>query len=359
MEMATLINNTMAASLKEATAAINRTRPLTKEELIANAKESIRYVEERNWQMGYGYEAPSFPLFTQKLEGLESGLYLFAGESNCAKTGLMLNIFWDLVLHSPNKLYGIYFSLDDAKTEIYPRVIAMQQTIPIGCVKKPRVYEDKAKQDPNNYSHYLDFIAKRKVGYDNLIEQAEHFSVFDASNQEDGCANEQDMYDKIKKIQEAVRNSDPDASIIVVIDAIDDIRLKTEVVDRAEEIAKTVKRWTVDLDIPIFCSKHLKKINGNRRPILDDLRDSNTLVYEASVVFLIFNDVSKNKQQAKVFYLSDDGETKQPIVEMDWAKNKKSSYKGITFCHFIPDYSKASECTEAQGKHYESSIYSL
>lgn len=359
MEMNTIMSNTQIEKLNQAIAARNKPVSITKRELIEKAKASIRAIEERTWAMGMGYIAPSFPIFSQKLEGLESGLYLFAGESNSGKTACMMNIFWDLVLHQENKLYGIYFSLDDAKTEIYPRVIAMQQMIPIGCVKKPKVYEDKVKADSVTYGYYLDYLAKRKIGFDNLIEQAEHINIFDASNAEDGCSNEDDMYNAIKKIKAAVQKEDPEANIIVAIDAIDDIRLKTEVLDKSDHIAKTVKHWAVELDIPIFCSKHLKKLNGNRRPILDDLRDSNTLVYEASAVFLVSNDVSKNKQQAKIFYLAEDGETKQPIIELDWAKNKKSSFKGMTFSHFIPDFSKASECSEAQGKHYESSMYSL
>ena len=271
----------------------------------------------------------------------------------------MVNLFWDFVLHPANKLYGIYFSLDDAKTEVYPRIIAMQQGIPISCVKKPALFEKKAQEDSATYGHYLDYLAKRKIGYETLLAQAEHINVFDNSSDSEGCSNEQEMFESIKKIQEAVKKENPEANIIVAIDAIDDIRLKTEAQDRAEEIAKIVKKWAVELDIPIFCSKHLKKINGNRAPILDDLRDSNTLIYEASAVFLVSNDVSKNKQQAKIFYLAEDGETKQPIIQLDWAKNKKSSYKGITFSHFIPDFSKASECTEQQCKHYESSMYSL
>lgn len=359
MKIPELIEKTQQEAIKEALAVRQRGQAITKDHLVEKTCQAIRAIEARNWQTGEGYQAPHFPLFTQKLEGLESGLYVFAGESNSGKTGVMINIFWDLVLHPSNKLYGVYFSLDDAKTEIYPRIIAMQQMIPIGSVKKPKVYQDKATQDPIQYSHYLDYLDRRQVGFDQLIEQAPHVGIFDNSSPEEGCSNEQEMYAQIKKIQEAVKKQDPDANIIVVIDAIDDIRLKTEVPDRAEEIAKIVKSWAVELDIPIFGSKHLKKINGNRRPILDDLRDSNTLIYESSVVFLIFNDVSKNKQQAKIFYLSEDGETKQPIIEMDWAKNKKSSYKGITFAHFIPDFSKASECSEAQGKHYESSMYSL
>jgi len=34
---------------------------------------------------------------------------------------------------------------------------------------------------------------------------------------------------------------------------------------------------------------------------------------------------------------------KQPVIELDWAKNKKSSYKGISYYHFTTEYSKLTE----------------
>ena len=60
-----------------------------------------------------------------------------------------------------------------------------------------------------------------------------------------------------------------------------------------------------------------------------DLKDSNRLEYEADVIYLVYNDVSRNKEAAKIYSrgASEDA-PKQPILELDWAKNKISSYKG-------------------------------
>lgn len=332
---------------------------MTKNKLIEKGKFDIQQIEDRGWNIGEGYNAPHFPFFTKKIENFESGLYLFAGESNSGKTTVMTNIFWDLVLHKKNKLYGIYFSLDDAKNELYPRIIAMQKGIPIGCVKKPRIYQKQLEENPVEFLHYSDYLIKREEGFALLMEQSEHVIILDTSTHEDGASNDEEMYNMIKNIQRSVKKEDSEANIIVAIDALDDIHLKHDAKDRDDEVAKMIKQWAIQLDIPIFATKHLKKLNANRRPTLDDLRQSNTLVYEASAVFNIFNDVSKNKQQAKVFYLDENGETKQPVIEIDWAKNKKSDYKGISFAHLIPSFSKIYECTEEQGKHYERSVYSL
>ena len=43
--------------------------------------------DKRAWSKGKGYVAPNYPIFTNKLEGVDEGLYIFAGESNGGKTG--------------------------------------------------------------------------------------------------------------------------------------------------------------------------------------------------------------------------------------------------------------------------------
>lgn len=358
MQLENLFLNTQKAT-EFALKATRETQNLSKKVFVDKAKSSIDNIETYFRNVGEGYKAPNFPLLCKELENLESGLYVFAGESNSGKTCIMSNIFWDFVLHKPNKLYGIYFSLDDSKKEIYPRIIAMQQNIPIGCVKKPKLYEEALKKDCDTYSHYIEFLSKREIGFNQLREQAENVIILDTSVPEDGASNADDMYTMIKNIRDSIKKEDETANIIVGIDAIDDIQLKHDVNDKDEQVAKLVKQWAITLDIPIFATKHLKKLNANRRPMLDDLRQSNTLVYETNVTFIVYNDVSKNKQQAKVFYLADDDETKRPIIEIDWAKNKKSSYKGIMFAHLVPEFSKVYECDEALCKHYERSVYSL
>lgn len=332
-----------------------RQESLGYEQFVNQTIDHIENVNKRNWSAGQGYIAPHFPLFNKNVEGLEPGLYVFAGESNSGKTGIMASLFWDYVLNPDNHLYGIYFSLDDAKCELYPRIIAMQQLIPIGCVKKPSVYLEKSKLP--EFEYYKEYLVKRQLGFEALKEQAASVSILDATD--DYCANEKEMYDFIKKFKAIMKERDENANIIIAIDALDDIRLKDNTEDETEAIAKAVKKWATTLDIPIFCTKHLKKLNANRRPIMDDLRNSNTLHYESSIVFLVHNDVSKNKGQAKIYYLETEDDTKLPVIELDWGKNKKSSYKGVTFHHFVPDYSSVIECSDVVNKNYERSLYTL
>ena len=73
--------------------------------------DSLDAFEERAWNKKEGYKTPSFPSLGNNLEGWDSGLYIFAGLANHGKTAIMVNILEDLVMHSENKLFGVYYFL--------------------------------------------------------------------------------------------------------------------------------------------------------------------------------------------------------------------------------------------------------
>ena len=121
---------------------------------------------------GYGYQTTRFPIFDKKIEGLEEGLYLFAGESNSGKTAIATNLIWDLCSREENHLFGIYYSLDDNTNEVVPRLIAMNQGIPISVASKPQRYlgfleQTKSSNDQDilmQRSQYIEWLDKRNAG---------------------------------------------------------------------------------------------------------------------------------------------------------------------------------------------------
>lgn len=315
---------------------------------------------------GRGYKSPKFPFLEEKLEGWDTGLFLFAGESNSGKSADMMNILKDLCSYEPNNLFGIYYSLDDDKDEIIPRIIAFEQDVPIGVCSKPKRYEEMLENGINdNSAIYADYLQKREDGLNKLKKESTQLLIEDANK----IKSSTDIVNHIKMVKTFLKTyyieqGDSEKAekmnVIVAIDAINDIQLDKKVYGRlskdekAEEVAKFTKNLAVEFDCIVFASSHLRKLNGNRRPTLDDLREANTLVYEASVVWLVFNDVSKNKSGAKIYW-NDKGEI-APILEMDWAKNKKSSYKGRSFNLFKPNFSQVKECSKADIERFETMI---
>lgn len=321
--------------------------------------DDLEEFNEKAWNKGEGYKTPKFPMIAEKLEGIDSGLYLLPAESNAGKSAMMMNIVEDMVMCEENNLFGIYFSLDDSKHEIFPRIIAMREGVRIGTVAKPQRAQKMIDEEHEDSERLKDELLKRDRGIENLKKNANKLMIVDSEK----VSTIDEMREYIERVYNYIKAIDPNKNLVVAIDSIKDIRLddhynKRTANEASDEVAKIVKHWTVEFDIPIFSSVHLRKLNGNRRPTLDDLKDSNVLVYEASVIWLLFNDVSKNKQSAKIYYNSGDGNTeKLPVIEFDWAKNKKSSYKGRTFCYFSPEMSRAKECEAENTKRFNALIY--
>ena len=314
---------------------------------------------------GHGYSCPTFPILNEKMEGLEEGLYIFAGESNSGKTAMMTNLLWAYCSNPENKLFGIYYSLDDNTDEVIPRLIAMNQRIPISVGSKPTRYIDYLNENKDNPDQtiqslclkYSEYLEKREAGLKQLKEANKQFLILDRQK----IQSFEQLLDHAKKVQMYVKRFDPDNNIIIAIDSLADLNVdknfSTER-ERTDYIAKVVKRAAnIDLKIPIFTSYHVRKLNHSGRPTLDDIKESSRIVYEASLAFLVFNDVSKNKQAASVYVTSEEDNEKHPVIELDWAKNKKSSYKGRTYHYFIPNYSCVTECSKEAMDRYDNIIY--
>lgn len=330
------------------------------EDFFETTKASYDIFDEYCYNKGDGYKSPSFPSLSDKLEGIESGMYVFAGESNSGKSAVMMNMMKDVAANEENNLFGIYYSLDDSKNEIIPRIIAMDMQIPIAVAGKPKRFENLIEQiDDSNGALYEEYLIKREQGIHKLKDESSVFMIEDALK----IKNSTDLKNHISMVQTYVKSIDPNKNLIIAIDALNDIHLdkaafgKVADNEKAGEVAKFVKNLTVEFDIPIFVSCHLRKLNANRRPTVDDLRDSNTLLYEASVVFLVFNDVSKNKGNAKIYWDDSQAESNLgAVIEVDWGKNKKSSFKGRTFYKFKPYQSKIVECGVQDTRRYEALI---
>ncbi len=327
------------------------------EDFFETTDEELDEFESYTWRKAQGYGIPGFPIAEEKLEGLESGMYLFAGESNSGKTAAMMNLLFKICTSEENKLFGIYYSLDDSKNEIIPRIIAMDKMIPIGVASKPQRYINKIENSEEGSSIYQEWLDLRTQGVQRLKDLKEMFKIIDSTK----IKSAEQLYDHIKKVKMYLKAFDPDKNLIIAIDSLNDIRFASKNLkpgnELNSEIARTVKQWAVDFDMPIFGSCHLRKLNGNRRPVLDDLKESGEYVYESSVVWLVHNDVSKNKQAAKIYHNVEGTSEKMPILELDWAKNKKSSFKGRTYQYFTANMSKLDECPADTMRRYDALVY--
>ena len=312
-------------------------------------------------------------------------------------TALMQEIILRYASNPDNKLVGLYFSLDDTADKIIPRLLAghsqllgeQEPGVPISLYSKPLRYLNKLKQidlesDEAHvlYSYLYDDITAggilipdiintdpedydtsvRHRGYSWLRETEEFFHIVDGTTIHNG---EQliEFCNDFKTYVQRVKG-DIDYNIIVGIDSFSDIRWESQGFGSDKELndytSSRMKALAVEeLKCPVFGTIHLRKIDQKKRPTIADVKESGRWAYEASLVFLVHNDVSRNGEAAGIFGTTDDSDFKLPVLEILWAKNKQSSFKGRTYCYFKTNYSRVWECGKEATERFNSLLYSL
>lgn len=307
---------------------------------------------------GIGYEAPHFPIWSQKMEGLMNGFYIFAGYANSGKSAICMNIAMDYALCKENHLFLIYYSLDDTKEDIIARILAMKKHIPISVVRKPKRYQKFIDEGRDGSTTFKKLLKAREEGLEELKEMSKHFMVRDGDTID--CIER--MLNHAKMVKRYLKTQDPQANILIVIDSLMDVNIDSknfkEEKDRNTAISQLVKRYaTTEIKCPIFGTAHVRK-NSGKRISISDLKESGRYEYDARAVFLITNDVSRNGQNADVYYVPKDSDgKKEPVIEIYWAKNKASSFKERIYCFFVPEFSLATECNESATEQYDAIIY--
>ena len=376
-----------------------------KEDYWNTTAEQYQKFNEDSWRAGVGYMLPDeYPIFNSAMEGLQSGMYLFAAESNVGKSALLLDLLIQYCMKSDNKLFGVYFSLDDTEDKIIPRILASRaklkagenEGVPISLFSKPQRYVDELRRILDSgenedkaiiyYSYLYEDISDGSGTIDvDVVANNPHPSIEDFPNSVrskayawldstrnrfkivDGTKirNGEQLIDYCRKVQEYVRTEtgDNEWNIIVGIDSLSDITWETQRFDGDKALndytSRIVKEWSVEeLKCPIFGSIHLRKIDQRKRPTIADVKESGRWVYESTVVFVIHNEVSRSGVSSSIRWSRLGAEdTPLPVLEVQWAKNKQSSFKGYTFFHFEPDFSRITEADENATKRYRGLLY--
>lgn len=328
------------------------------DELRQRNRDRLHQFRQAARNRGVGYRCPNFPMFDEYMEGLGKGMYLIAGESNTGKTALTSALGWDFMAHPDNHLYLVFVTLDDTADDVFPRIIAANQDIPIAVASKPVMFEQRRDEGDSEVIKIDNWLQKGEEGFQQLEELGEKFTILDGNDV--SCGEE--ILERCKDIKTLVQEEDRHANIIVVIDSLMDIEWRDKHFKSDKELndytARQIKKWAVEiLNCPIFGTLHLRKIDQNRRPTIADVKESGRYAYEASFLGLVHNDVGRNKESATICTRDERG-TVTPVIELNWAKNKVSSYKGMTYQTFVTNHSKVKECPRSVAERFDHLIYS-
>jgi replicative DNA helicase len=313
--------------------------------------ETIDRVEEYSWTRGeMGGLDWGFDSLNKAFEGLNTGVHLVAGQSNIGKSSFLLQLAWQIAQSNrvvtekrPRKAFVLYFSLDDNNNELLPRLVAIDQRIPINVVRFPKKYQDNAT-----------YMQKRSLGVEKLRDAADYINMMDVNMGSDIEYIEKTMEEYHVELQKI----DPSYQLVVCIDNFHDVTIGDEKLkgktggEKYDHIADALTKIATKYDTPILCTAEFRKLNGNRRPTVEDIRDSVKILYESKAVMLCYNEVSIRGQQATVNWMRSDNPNKQPVYEVDVGKNKFSSFKGRMFFEFIPEMAYCREVPEAGVQRY-------
>lgn len=277
--------------------------------------------------------------------GLFPGFIILAGDSNLGKSAFITQLAWGIVQNN-NDVYVMDFSLDDAMPDKLARVAACSGRLIINAVKTPL-----------NYANYPLMLVRRKNAILNLRAHVDRYRAYDSTFSTF-------VEDIEKEIEEKLIYFDANninKKLVVCIDNFHDLNLASHPSLDGKEKFDKLAQWCSDLaikhNITIICSAELKKINGTRRPQLDDIREAVKIKYEAKAVLLVYNEVHYKGDAADIFYMKQGCPYKQPVFEVHFAKNKFGTYKGRAFFEFYPEMAYMQECNPVAQKNYAQIIF--
>lgn len=283
--------------------------------------------------------------------GWQTGWILIGGDSNIGKTSFLSQLAWSTA-HVNNDVYVLDFSLDDPMHDKIPRVVASANKVLINAVK-----------NPNGYSHLPKMLQRREDGLDMLRNAIDRYRCLDANHSTDIDKIEDTIKETLVNLElEAQQLGGKPKRLVVFIDNFHDLSTtspdsKGSDKQKYDYLAQQVSDLATKYDIPVITTGEFKKLNGFRRPGLDDLRESVKIKYEAKAILLAYNEVGLKGESSSIYYELQGDATKKPVFEVKFGKNKLGSFKGRIFFEFFPELAYFEGADQQATKRYNNLIY--
>jgi DNA primase catalytic core len=288
-----------------------------------------------------GLRIAQYPFMTEKMDGIQSGMYIIAAEENTGKSALTASLMLNLALSNPKKVFVLYFGLDVSNRTLVARMVSNLSGLPINTVSNPKY---KIAENPNVTDAQVQ-LQKRNEAIQAVRELGDSISVKD----ERSVRSIEDMERLIQVYQQMHETK----QLVVIIDSLNQMSTtaKKDTRDIYMFISDKIKEWTVKFDIPVIAISELRKLqHPGMKPTNDDIKEVSDLKYDADVTILLYNEMHSLRDSEKVF-VSDSGLV-YPIVEGIVFKNKLSGFKGSFWWKFYTDLSRYEECTREEMQKY-------
>jgi len=289
---------------------------------------------------GYiGYDS-NFPIFQERLNGIQKDFYLLTGGVGMGKSTFITQLAWDMAVMNP-ELTVLYFSLDLNRIDISAKLVAQTAEVPIDYVKNP-------------YLTNLNFEKKRQDGLTKVAEMRDRFYIIDESNG-------RIFLEDIKKLVKRTK-LEHSGDVAVVIDPILKIHLKHErlsFTDKCNLLSAELKSLSSAEGVTVITTAGLPKAISNRRPVREDLEEIMGLLYDPYVVFFIYCDYLNDFETPFLEWQWGDDNFLIPISEINMVKNKMGGINSRIFYRFFETFSKFKECAPQEVENYSAMIENL
>lgn len=277
--------------------------------------------------------------------GIKSGFIIVGGDSNIGKSAVMCQMAWQIA-ELNDDVYVMDFSLDDPMPDKLARMVGAGSKVLLNAVK-----------NPVGYQNMQIMLARRKKALNKLRSHVGQYRAYDSNF----STYIEDIEEEVQRIIIELDSLGLKKRVIVFIDNMHDLNIKSQPSLTDKGKFDVIAQWCADLsikyDIPLICTAELKKLNGTRRPQLDDIRECVKIKYEAKAVLLAYNEVHYKGDAADVHYMRRSSPLKQPVLELHFAKNKMHNFKGRLFFEFYPEMARLEEPDDQTIKHYAGLAY--
>lgn len=287
-------------------------------------------------------------------EGLNAGVHFVVGAPNTGKSCVCLNMAWNIVQANKNRekpAYVIYIGLDDSVRELIPRIVALDQRIPINLVSKPKKYAKITNMEAA--------MARREIGIKNLKDNIRYLKIMDQSTSP-GCDNIESVERIVKHHLAELRALNENYQLVLFIDNFHDMNSEIgyygDEFTKFNSISKQLTAISTVLDMPIICTAEARKQNGLKRMTQEDVSGGYGIAYDAKGILLCFNEVGIKGENANLYWEQEGYLGKRPVLEVRVGKNKQASFKQTIFFEFVPEMAYIREATPAGSIRYSQMI---
>lgn len=238
-----------------------------------------------------GIKFNNFPILSDKLKLLENDLLVVGATTGVGKSGFLLNLMNDLM----TRYQCIYFNLEMSKSNIYRRMVAINQNFVVNSIDNPSDNQKKL------ISQAIENINNAKVVVNHTVN------------------NILDIKKVIRKYKDIKKHT------IIFIDHIGYLKYQTKksIYEESTEIVKELRKICLEYNCTVIAASQLNRTAYTANEVtLNMLKDSGELENSSRKIILLSYDKKENKDGL------------EPNIYVDIAKNDNGPTGIITMKYY-------------------------